>query len=81
MSEMIFANKMQIELWSLTEIFEGMIAYDFIKITCCQKLQKVDLGRVNKQGLATDQAQYCPLSPLFENWRADLCALQVGISV
>ena len=54
MSRMIFANKTQIELWSFTEIFEGMIAYDFIKITCCQKLQKVVLGRVNKQGLATD---------------------------
>ena len=76
MSGMIFANRTQIELWSLTEIFEGMIAYDFIKITCCQKLQKVDLGRVNKQGLATDQAQYCLLPPRFENWRADLCDRQ-----
>ena len=67
MSGMIFANKMQIEVRILTEIFGGMIAYDFIKITCCQKLQKVDSGRVNKQGLATDQTQYCPLPPRFEN--------------
>ena len=73
MSEMIFATRKQIEFWSLTEIFEGMIAYDFLKITCCQKLQKVDFGRVNKQGLATDPAQYCRLPPLFEKWRADLC--------
>ena len=73
MSGMIFANRTQIELWTLTEIFEGMIAYDFIKITWCQKLQKVDLVRVNKQVLATDQAQYCRLPPLLENWRADLC--------
>ena len=76
MSGTIFANRKQIELWSLTEIFEGMIAYDFIKIMCCQKLQKVDLGRVNIQGLATEQAQYCRLPPPFENWRAYLCALK-----
>ena len=44
MSGMIFANRTQIEFCTLTEIFEGMIAYDFIKITCCQKLQKVDFG-------------------------------------
>ena len=43
--------------------FGGEIFDDFIKIMCCQKLQKVDLGRVNKQGLATDQAQYSPLPP------------------
>ena len=73
MSGMIFANRTQIEFWSLTEIFEGMIAYDFIKIKCCQKLQKLSLGRVNKQGQASDQGQYRHFPPLFENWRADLC--------
>ena len=44
MSGMIFANKTQIELCGFSEIFEGMIEYDFIKIMCCQKLQKVDFG-------------------------------------
>ena len=77
----IFANRTQIEFWNLTEIFEGMIAYDFIKIKCCQKIQKEDLGRVNKQRQALDQAQYCHFPPLFENWRSDLCDEEINQAI
>ena len=57
MSEMIFANRNQIEFWGVMKIFEGMISYDFIKISCCQKLQKVGLGRLGRSSLPKFQAQ------------------------
>ena len=65
MSGTIFANKKQIEFWSFMEIFEGMIAYDFIKITCCQKLQKVDFGWLGTGSLPKFQAQYSHCPSLF----------------
>ena len=74
MSGMIFANKMQIEVRILTEIFGGMIAYDFIKITCCQKLQKVDFGWLGGSSQPKIQAQYSHFPSLFVKWQADLCA-------
>ena len=69
----IFAYRSLIELWLFSKELGDEISDDFIKIMCCQKLQKVGSGRVNKEGLATEQAQYSHFPPRFENWRADLC--------
>ena len=40
----IFAYESRIQTQSFKKKFGGEILDDFIKITCCQKLQKVDIG-------------------------------------